>query len=400
MKKIIILFSSIKLFFYVISIIIISLILNIYLQSINITNNLMQIIINLLGLNKVYETWWFKSLLIILIINIFCCTIIKIISFLKYYKDIKKTLDRFLSFKNKLSIDFNSIKSEKIKEIISEFRFMIKKFESYNNIEIIYAIKGILGKIGFFILHLSVIVIVLLFYISSLIEKNFFIDISQNQRLMIPYSNFNLIATDVINDSKGKFKIFFDIYQDNKILKKLFIPSNGNFKINQSISVYCIDINLGIEATIVNNKDEFENYLFLEGDYILLNNSVVYINKILIEEGIKNGNVILDINKNGNFELNKKYKINELLIIDNYIINFKNILTNIKLRIVYNPISNLIFLSFLFLITGLIFSIYIPFREIYIIIYKNKIEIYGETNKMVESFLNELEKIKNQIQRR
>ncbi len=109
-----------------------------------------------LGIDHVYQTWWFLSLLILLGISLISCTISRQFPIFKtsksyYFKQQKKSfinLNFFVKFKN-----FYYLK-ERIVITIQKMNFYI-----YQKNKFIYGYKGLIGRISPILVHFSLILI-------------------------------------------------------------------------------------------------------------------------------------------------------------------------------------------------------------------------------------------------
>jgi len=400
-KKLLGLFSSIKLLFITLSLIFVSLVIGILSNFLHV-NNSFKTIIDTIGFDRVYYAWWFKSLLFLLVINTFACSLIRLISFIKLLRK-PEILDeeKISKLAHFVTIENKNVETEEIEKVLRENRYtIINKTNFGNDKNVIYGRKGTLGKIGFFLLHLSVILIMFFFAISSFMEKSFIIDLSLGQQFKIPYLDYSLKFQDILQGVNESKVAKVEILEKGKGLSQVKILPFKNFRVNSSCSIYCLDVNTGVETSIEKLNSGNNSYILMEGDYVFLeNDKVLVLKEIDLDNGIKKGFLTLALNDKGSLDYEKKINLGEPLLLDDYLINFKNILGNVRLRITYNPVTLYIFASFMMLIFGLSLSLYVPFNEIYVIIQNNRVVVGGRTNKMEEKFEKEIKNIKLKIER-
>jgi cytochrome c biogenesis protein len=109
-----------------------------------------------LGLDHIYTTWWFLSLLIILGISLISCTIIRQFPLLTNSKEyfFRKRKSSFLP------LPF-SIKFQNIYFLKESILLQIQKlnFHLYQTRNLIYGYKGLIGRISPILVHVSLILI-------------------------------------------------------------------------------------------------------------------------------------------------------------------------------------------------------------------------------------------------
>ncbi|NET69522.1 MAG: cytochrome c biogenesis protein [Sphaerospermopsis sp. SIO1G2] len=116
-------------------------------------------VIQVVGLDHVYRTWWFLALLVLFGTSLAACTFTRQLPTLKaarkwqFYDDPKK-------FKKlALSAELNNIEIDSVTPILTEKRYKI--FLSQENNHLMYARKGIVGRIGPIIVHIGIVMILL-----------------------------------------------------------------------------------------------------------------------------------------------------------------------------------------------------------------------------------------------
>ena len=111
-------------------------------------------LIILLGLNDVYRTWWFLSILILFGTSLTACTFTRQLPALKAARR-WKFYDKPKQFeKLALSAELEKISLDSLEEILQK-----KRYKIFKEGDKIYARKGIIGKIGPIIVHASMLII-------------------------------------------------------------------------------------------------------------------------------------------------------------------------------------------------------------------------------------------------
>ncbi|MEL7034120.1 MAG: cytochrome c biogenesis protein [Cyanobacteria bacterium J06592_8] len=120
-------------------------------------------VIILLGLDHVYRTWWFLTLLLVFGSSLIACTFTRQLPNLKsarrwnYYQNPKQ-------FKNlALSAEVDTGSLETVKELLQKRRYKI-----FQEDQKLYARKGLIGRIGPIVVHASMIIILIGSSVGSL----------------------------------------------------------------------------------------------------------------------------------------------------------------------------------------------------------------------------------------
>lgn len=116
-------------------------------------------VIQVVGLDHVYRTWWFLALLVLFGTSLTACTFTRQLPALKaaqkwqYYDEPKK-------FKKlALSAELNGVALNSMTSILTKNSYKIFQESEKNNI--LYARKGIIGRIGPIIVHIGIVMILL-----------------------------------------------------------------------------------------------------------------------------------------------------------------------------------------------------------------------------------------------
>jgi cytochrome c biogenesis protein len=116
-------------------------------------------VIQVVGLDHVYRTWWFLALLILFGTSLTACTFTRQLPALKaarrwkYYEEPRQFQKLALS----AELDTGSLNS--LTEILQNRRYKI--FQDQEKADILYARKGIIGRIGPIVVHIGIVMILL-----------------------------------------------------------------------------------------------------------------------------------------------------------------------------------------------------------------------------------------------
>jgi len=360
------------------------------------------------GLDRIYTTWWFLSLLITLGISLISCTITRQFPLFINSKDyfFRKKGNSFLGLPFSVKIKNIYYLKETILLKIQSMNFYI-----YQNGNLVYGYKGLIGRISPILVHLSLLIILggsaigafKNFKVQEILPKGeiFHIQNPIKAGLLTPLPNI----TTRVND-------FWVEYENNRIhqfYSNLSILDNyGNEIKQQTISV--------------NNPLRYKNVDFYQSDWNLLgirikndaNNKiyefplfslkkvskswVTWINKqdenqILVFDQLQNS--FLTYDQFGNFlqvkNLGEKITPN-LTIID--------ILPSTGLLIKYDPSIPIIYFGFGLLMVTTCLS-YLPYTQIWIFTQRKNSWIGSSTNRgkiqLEIEFENLIRSIENQL---
>ena len=214
-----------------------------------------KIILNL-GLDHVYRTWWFILLLIFLVISLMSCTITRQFPlflnsktyFFKTKKESFKNLPFYVKFQN---VSF-------LKEIIL-LKIQELNFYVYQNKNIIYGYKGLVGRVSPILVHFSLITILLGSFFGAF--ENFKAqEILAKGEIFHIQNTLKIVSFTKIPNITVRVNDFWVEYEKKKVhqfYSNLSILDNsGNELKNQTISV--------------NNPLKYKNVDFYQSDWNLV----------------------------------------------------------------------------------------------------------------------------------
>ena len=355
------------------------------------------------GLDHIYKTWWFISLILLFGISLLTCTLLQQVPALKIARRCQffRTTQQFC----RLNISTN-LQHLSFTQLL--FKIKENKYSIFQQKNIIYCYKGLIGRIAPIVVHFSMILILIgaiigsisgfkaqeivpkteTFHIQNVLNNgqltfipkvslrvnDFWITYTKQTTITQFYSDLSILNVDgneierktIFVNSPAKYN-GIDYYQTDWNLIGLRIK-------NKDLSVYQYPL-----INLPNNPEKIwltwisNNQQLTDGFTVLINNLQGYCsvyNKV--------GEFI------GNLELNESLKTeNSITLID--------ILSSTGLQIKADPGILLIYLGFLFLMISTLIS-YITYSQIWIVQDKKKIFICGTTTRATFDF--ELEFLK------
>ena len=355
------------------------------------------------GLDHIYKTWWFIILILLFGVSLLTCTILQQFPSLKIARRCQffRTTQQFC----RLNISTN------LKHLISSqlfFKIKEKNYLIFQQKNIFYCYKGLVGRIAPIIVHFSMVIILIgsiigsisgfkaqeivpkteTFHIQNILNNGQFTIIP---KLSIRVNDFWITYTKQTTITQFYSNISFLNVDGNEIQRKtIFVNSPAKYN---GIDYYQTDWN------ILGLRVKLKNALTVQYPFINLskNQEKIFLTWINTTEQLNNGvTIIIDnlqgycsvYNKVGKFignvELNENFKFeNSLMLID--------ILSSTGLQIKADPGITLIYVGFLFLMISTLIS-YITYSQIWIVKNKHKIFIGGNTTRATFEF--ELEFLK------
>jgi cytochrome c biogenesis protein len=355
------------------------------------------------GFDHIYKTWWFITLIILFGVSLLTCTLLQQFPSLKIARRCQffRTTQQFC----RLNISTN------LKHLLfSQLFFKIKEkhYSIFQQKNILYCYKGLVGRIAPIIVHFSMIIVLIgaifgsisgfkaqeivpkteTFHIQNVLNNGQFTLIP---KVSIRINDFWITYTKQTTITQFYSDISFLNVDGNEIQRKtIFVNSPAKYN---GIDYYQTDWN------IVGLRVKLKNSIIFQYPFINLPNTQekIWLTWISTNEQLDNGlTLLIDnlqgycsvYNKVGNFignlELNENLKLgNSLILID--------ILSSTGLQIKADPGITLIYLGFLFLMISTLIS-YITYSQIWIVQDKQKIFIGGNTTRATFEF--ELEFLK------
>ena len=347
------------------------------------------------GLDHVYKTWWFFTLIFLFGISLISCTFLQQLPSLKIARRCQffRTTGQF--YRLKLSTILNNFSFNKILSRIKDNSYSI--FQQKN---VIYCYKGLTGRIAPIIVHFSMILVLLGTIIGSLFGFKAQ-EIVPKTEIFHIQNILNNGQLTIIPKTSARINDFWITYTKNKTISQFYsdisiLNNQGNETNRKTISVnyplisksvyyYQTDWNLiGLRFQSLTNE-------IIEYPLINVNQNKVWLTWISNNSSLNEGIVtIIDnlegycsiYNENGQFLGN--IELNET-------VNFKipltllEIISSTGLQIKTDPGIPIIYLGFFFLMLSTLIS-YITYSQIWIIQKNQQIFIGGTTNRAIFEF--------------
>jgi len=349
------------------------------------------------GLDHLYKTSWFLTLILMFGLSLISCTFLQQIPSIKIARQYQffRTVKSF----NKLKLSTVLLNSN-----INKFIYQLKilDYSLFQQKNILYCYKGIIGRIGPIFVHVSIIIMLFGTLFSSLtgfksqeiVPKNEIYHIQNifNNNKLTQIPNISIRVNDFWITYTKK-KTISQFYSDISILdnkgkeikhKVSFVNSPTIYK---NIYYYQTDWNLigirlsqslnqSIEYPLIRNFDN-ENKIWLTWIFDNQNLTKGFITIIDNLQGYgslynNNGTLL------GNIELNEN-------LLNSNSLKFIDIISSTGLQIKSDPGIPIIYTGFLFLMINTLIS-YITYSQIWLIQKDNKIFIGGNTTRATFEF--------------
>lgn len=355
------------------------------------------------GLDHIYKTWWFISLILLFGISLLTCTLLQQFPALKIARRCQffRTTQQFCRLNISTNLQHLSF---------SQLLFKIKenKYSIFQQKNIIYCYKGLIGRIAPIIVHFSMILILIGAIIGSIsgFKAQEIVPKTETFHIQNVLNNGQLTFIPKVSVRVNDFWITYtkqttiaQFYSDLSILnadgneierKTIFVNSPAKYN---GIDYYQTDWNL-IGLRLKNKDLAVFQYPLIN---LATNQEKIWLTWISNSQKLDDGFTILINNLQGycsvynkvgefigNIELNESLKTNNSIIL-------MDILSSTGLQIKADPGILLIYLGFLFLMISTLIS-YITYSQIWIVKDKKKIFIGGTTTRATFDF--ELEFLK------
>jgi len=355
------------------------------------------------GLDHVYKTWWFFTLIFLFGLSLISCTFLQQLPSLKIARRCQffRTTGQF----SRLQI-FTTLKNFSFNKILS--RIKQNRYSIFQQKNIIYCYKGLIGRIAPILVHFSMILVLLGTIIGSLFgfKAQEMVPKTENFHIQNILNNGQLT---VIPQTSARINDFWITYTKNKTVSQFYsdisvLNSQGKETDRKTISVnyplihkniyyYQTDWNLiGLRVQTVNN--EIIEYPLLN---VLNNQNKVWLTWISSNKSLNEGIIALSDNLEGYCSIYSETGAFLGNIELNETVNFKEpftlleIISSTGLQIKTDPGIPVIYSGFFFLMISTLIS-YITYSQIWVIQKNTKLFIGGTTNRALFDF--ELEFLK------
>lgn len=349
------------------------------------------------GLDHVYKTWWFFTLIFLFGLSLVSCTFLQQLPSLKiarrcqfFRKPVQ--FSRLKIFTTLTNFSFNKILL-KIKE---------SQYSIFQQKNIIYGYKGLIGRIAPILVHFSMIIILLGTIVGSLFGFKAQEIVPKTETFHIQNILNNGQLTTIPNNS-ARINDFWITYNKNRMVSQFYsdislLDNWGNETNRKTISVNypLVHNNIYYYQTDWNLVGlRFQTLATETMEYPLLNlknnQSKVWITWISTNESLNEGIIALIDNLEGycslynesgiflgNIEVNETFYLKQPL-------TFLEIISSTGLQIKSDPGIPLIYSGFFLLMLSTLLS-YISYSQIWIIQKNQKLFIGGTTNRALFNF--------------
>lgn len=362
--------------------------------------------INFFSLNQVYSSWWFFILLIVFGICLLSCTFLQQFPALKFAR--RYYFYSYPSQFNKLKFKFIAIKTIKSQAC---FRLIEENYSIFQNNKGFYSYKGLVGRIGPVIVHLSIISILVgsifgalqgftaqefvpkseIFHVQNIVKSGQLSKISQQAvRINDFWIDYN--KSGLINQFQSDISILSG--KGKEILRKT-ISVNSPLVFN-GLTFYQTDWGItGLRLKITNKNIQ------LPVSKIVKPSQKLWISWLPLTLSSKTGVIIFLNTARGNIELyneNAQFiqnsNIGQSTFIYNLLpINIFEYIMSTGIQIKSDPGISMIYNGFVFLILSSFVS-YVSFSEIWLLKSTESFLVGGQTNRAKIKFKLEIAKLK------
>jgi len=349
------------------------------------------------GLDHVYKTWWFFTLIFLFGLSLISCTFLQQLPSLKIAR--RCQFFRKTGQFSRLQI-FTTLKKFSLNQILS--RIKQNQYSIFQQRNIVYCYKGLIGRIAPILVHFSMILVLLGTIIGSLFgfKAQEMVPKTENFHIQNILNNGQLSS---IPKTSARINDFWITYTKNKTVSQFYsdisvLNSQGKETDRKTISVnypliykniyyYQTDWNL-IGLRIQASNNEIIEYPLLN---ILNNQNKIWLTWISKNQSLNEGIIALSDNLEGycsiysetgaflgNIELNETVNFNEPFTL-------LEIISSTGLQIKTDPGIPVIYAGFLFLMISTLIS-YITYSQVWMIQKNQKLFIGGTTNRALFDF--------------
>ena len=349
------------------------------------------------GLDHVYKTWWFFTLIFLFGLSLISCTFLQQLPSLKIARRCQffRTTGQF--YRLKISTILNNFSFNKILASIKE-----KQYSIFQQKNIIYCYKGLIGRIAPILVHFSMILVLVGTIIGSLFgfKAQEIVPKTENFHIQNILNNGQLT---IIPNTSARINDFWITYTKSRTISQFYsdisiLSNQGNEIERKTIAVnypliskgiyyYQTDWNL-IGLRFQNLTNEIIEYPLVN---ISGNQNKIWLTWIASNNSLNEGIIAIIDNLEGycsiynetgkflgNIELNETVNLNQP-------ITFSEIISSTGLQIKTDPGIPIIYVGFFFLMLSTLIS-YITYSQIWIIQKSQKLFIGGTTNRAIFDF--------------
>jgi cytochrome c biogenesis protein len=349
------------------------------------------------GFDHVYKTWWFLFLIFLFGCSLVLCSFLQQLPSLKIARRCQfiRTINGFYKLNN-----FTILTNFSVSKILSAIQ--TQQYSIFQQKNMVYCYKGLIGRIGPIIVHFSMILILGGTIIGSLFgfKAQEIVPKTENFHIQNILSNGTL---SVIPKSSARVNDFWITYTKNKTISQFYsdisiLNLDGNEIKRKTISVNYPFINNGIyyyqtdwNLLALRFKD-IQNQTI---EYPLINafpnQEKLWLTWVSNNQLLQNGILLLIDNLEGycslydpagqflgNLEINEKLNFNQPIMLS-------EIISSTGLQVKTDPGIPFIYLGFFFLMISTLVS-YFTYSQVWILQKNHQLFIGGTTNRALFDF--------------
>jgi len=349
------------------------------------------------GLDHVYQTWWFFTLIFLFGLSLISCTFLQQLPSLKIARRCQffRTTGQF--YRLKISTILTNFSFNKILSRIQE-----KEYSIFQQKNIFYCYKGLIGRIAPILVHFSMILVLLGTIIGSLFGFKAQEIVPKTESFHIQ-NILNNGQFTIIPNTSARINDFWITYTKNRTISQFYsdisiLSNQGNEVERKTIAVNYPLIHNGVyyyqtDWNLIGLR--FQNFTHKTIEYPLINvfnnQSKIWLTWITSNNSLTEGAIALIDNLEGycsiyneegkflgNIELNESAKLKEPMILS-------EVISSTGLQIKTDPGIPIIYLGFFFLMLSTLIS-YITYSQIWIVQKNEKLFIGGTTNRALFDF--------------
>jgi cytochrome c biogenesis protein len=358
------------------------------------------------GLDHVYKTWWFLTLIALFGLSLTLCSFLQQLPSLKIARRCQffRTTTQFSRLK--ISTILTTLSLNKILSRIKEQQYSI--FQQKN---ILYCYKGLIGRLAPIVVHFSMILVLFGTIVGSLLGFKAQEIVPKTEQFHIQ----NIINTGpltIIPQTSTRVNDLWITYTKQRTVSQFYsdisiLDSMGNETNRKTVSVnyplvykgvyyYQTDWNL-LALRFQNLKNQILEYPLIN---VLENKEKIWLTWISTDASFTNGMIVIVDNLEGYCSVYNELgqflgniELNEMMAMQQPI-TFLEIISSTGLQIKTDPGIPIIYGGFFFLMISTLIS-YITYSQVWIIQKDQKIFIGGNTNRAVFEFELEFFKLLN-----
>jgi len=349
------------------------------------------------GLDHVYKTWWFLSLIFLFGLSLVLCSFLQQLPSLKVSKRCQffRTNEAFYRLTNSTVLTFFSLP-----KILASVKS--KQYSIFQQKNMIYCYKGLIGRIAPIIVHFSMILVLIGTIVGSLFgfKAQEMIPKTENFHIQNLLTNGTL---SIVPQTSTRINDFWITYTKNKTISQFYsdisiLNNKGNEIKRKTVSVNYPFINDGIyyyqtDWNLLGLRFKDLNNQVIEYPLINIfpNQEKIWLTWVANSQFIRDGIILLIDNLEGycsvysntgqflgNIELNESLKLTQSIML-------AEIISSTGLQVKTDPGIPLIYLGFFFLMISTLMS-YITYSQIWIIRKEKQLFIGGNTNRAAFDF--------------